>query len=88
MKMKLFFSLFIFLMIAATSSGQEMEKDASLMVLIPAGEFMMGKDSKEGTDFSPVHKVKIDSFYMDRHQVTNAENLRFCKVTGHRLPEF
>ena len=33
-------------------------------VLIPGGEFLMGADS-EG-DHSPVHRVYVDSFYMDK----------------------
>jgi len=56
------------------------------LVLIPAGEFLMGSDSEE--DHSPVHKVYIDAFYMDKFEVTNAHYLRFCEETGHRLPEF
>ena len=55
-----------------TLLGQETKKSDSQMVLIPAGEFMMGKDSKEGADFSPAHKVKVNAFYMDIHEVTNA----------------
>ena len=56
------------------------------LVLIPSGEFFMGSDS-EG-DHNPVHKVYIDAFYMDKYEVTNAKYLKFCKVTGHQLPEF
>ncbi len=56
------------------------------LVLIPGGEFLMGSDT-EG-DHSPVHRVQVDSFYMDRYEVTNAQYLRFCEETGHRLPEF
>jgi iron(II)-dependent oxidoreductase len=58
------------------------------MALIPGGEYLMGKNSEQGYDFSPAHKVKIDSFFIDRHEVTNGEYLRFCNETGHRLPEF
>jgi iron(II)-dependent oxidoreductase len=56
------------------------------LVLIPGGEFLMGSDS-EG-DHGPVHKVHVDSFYMDRYEVTNVQYQRFCEETGHRLPEF
>ena len=55
-------------------------------VLIPGGEFLMGAESPG--DHSPVHKVRLDPFHMDRHEVTNAEYLRFCEATGHRLPFF
>lgn len=58
------------------------------MILIPGGEFTMGKNTERGGDFSPAHQVSVDSFYIDAHEVTNAEYLEFCKSTGHRLPEF
>jgi len=53
---------------------------------IPGGEFLMGSDL-EG-DHNPIHKVYIDTFYMDKYEVTNTKYLRFCKATGHQLPEF
>lgn len=62
------------------------EEISAGIALIPAGEFLMGADS-EG-DHSPAHKVRLDPFYMDRYEVTNAQYLRFCQATGHRLPEF
>ena len=56
------------------------------MVLIPAGEFVMGR---EGTgDNSPPHTVRLSAFHLDRYEVTNAEYEAFCKATGRRLPEF
>jgi iron(II)-dependent oxidoreductase len=56
------------------------------MVLIPAGEFRMGSDD-EG-DHAPVHAVTVDSFYIDRFEVTNAQYHAFCLDTGRGLPEF
>ena len=47
----------------------------SEMTLVPGGEFLMGKDMKNGLGFSPVHKVKVDSFYMDKYEVTNRDYL-------------
>ena len=60
----------------------------SSMSLIPGGDFIMGNDIKNGLGFSPTHKVKIDSFYIDKYEVTNGDYLTFCKQTGHKLPEF
>ncbi|KPJ60970.1 MAG: hypothetical protein AMJ46_04125 [Latescibacteria bacterium DG_63] len=54
--------------------------------MIPGGEFVMGSGT-EG-DHSPAHKVHIDSFYMDKYEVTNAQYLLFCKETGRKMPEF
>ncbi|MBU1701970.1 MAG: SUMF1/EgtB/PvdO family nonheme iron enzyme [Candidatus Eisenbacteria bacterium] len=56
------------------------------MILIPDGEFMMGKEG-DG-DYSPPHLVRIHSFYMDQTEVTNAQYLKFCEETGHKLPFF
>jgi formylglycine-generating enzyme required for sulfatase activity len=58
------------------------------MVSIPAGEFVMGKDGAASDDFSPAHKVQLRAFFLDVHEVTNAMYLRFCRETGHALPEF
>lgn len=56
------------------------------LVIIPGGEFLMGSDSER--DHSPVHKVHINSVFIDRCEVTNAKYHSFCQATGHRLPEF
>ena len=63
-----------------------MDKARAGMVLIPAGEFLMGSDS-EG-DHSPSHLVYVDAFYVDAYEVSNVGYLRFCEATGHRLPAF
>jgi iron(II)-dependent oxidoreductase len=56
------------------------------LILIPAGEFLMGSDS-DG-DHNPAHNVYIDSFYIDKYEVTNAQYLEFCEATDHKLPQF
>ena len=38
------------------------------MVLVPAGEFLMGGDAE--TDSQPLHKVDVSEFYMDKYEVT------------------
>lgn len=58
------------------------------MVLIPAGEFVMGKNSESPTDWQPEHKVHIDSFYMDKYEVTNRQYYEFCLKTKTPLPYF
>lgn len=55
-------------------------------VLIPGGRFVMG--AGEDRDHSPAHPVTIASFFMEKHEVTNARYLDFCQATGHRLPAF
>jgi formylglycine-generating enzyme required for sulfatase activity len=54
------------------------------MQLVPGGEFEMGADDDSGQpDEYPRHLVKIDSFWMDEHEVTNAEFAAFVKATGY-----
>ena len=51
------------------------------LALIPSGEFLMGSDS-EG-DHNPVHKVYIDTFYMDKYEVTNT---KYLNLQGNGTP--
>jgi len=67
-------------------SGEPSRIQPKSPVLIAGGEFLMGDDS-EG-DHSPRHRVVLDPFYIDAHEVTNAQYHAFCQATGHRLPEF
>ena len=54
------------------------------MVLIPAGEFMMGSDGPDARpNEAPVRRVKVDAFLMDRTEVTNAQFAEFVKETGY-----
>jgi formylglycine-generating enzyme required for sulfatase activity len=55
------------------------------MVLVPEGTFIMGSD--RGGDESPVREVTLDTFYIDRYPVTNAEYAKFVQETGHPPPE-
>jgi len=58
------------------------------MVLIPAGEFMMGSNDEDYDDERPMHTVYLDAFYMDAYEVTNAQYQKFMEVTGHKAPEY
>jgi formylglycine-generating enzyme required for sulfatase activity len=53
------------------------------MVLVPAGEFIMGSDEGEA-DEKPVHRVALDAFYLDTHEVTNRLFDAFVRATGYR----
>jgi formylglycine-generating enzyme required for sulfatase activity len=47
------------------------ERDGTVMVYVPGGTFQMG--STEGDKHEqPVHPVTLDSFWIDKHEVTNA----------------
>ena len=56
-------------------------KDGAKMVPILAGEFKMGSSDRDAhPDESPVHIVYLDAFYMDIHEVTNAQYKKFVDV--------
>ncbi len=64
------------------------------LLLIKGGEFFMGKarTPEEMNDPSRYihdygHKVRVNSFYMDRYEVTNYQYFVFCNETGAKLPE-
>ena len=59
---------------------------AAEFVLIPSGGFLMGNNT-EG-DHNPAHEVNIDSFYLDKYEVTNAQFYEYCTETGSKLPEY
>ncbi|MBV8377814.1 MAG: formylglycine-generating enzyme family protein [Verrucomicrobia bacterium] len=54
------------------------------MVLIAGGMFMMGTNDKESfPNERPAHLVQVKGFWMDEHDVTNAEFAKFVEVTGY-----
>lgn len=54
------------------------------MVSIPGGEFMMGADNDQADkDEYPKHKVILESFWIDQHEVTNDQFARFIQSTGY-----
>ena len=60
-------------------------KDGAPMVLIPAGEFTMGSD-KGDDDEQPIHKVFLDSFYIDKFEVTNGRFAKFVEAIQSEPP--
>jgi formylglycine-generating enzyme required for sulfatase activity len=52
------------------------------MAWIPGGSFWMG-DNKF-PEAQPEHLVYVDGFWMDKHEVTNAEFARFVEATGYK----
>jgi formylglycine-generating enzyme required for sulfatase activity len=56
---------------------------AAKMVWIPAGTFQMGSNDAAFPDSQPLHKVTLDGYWMDEHEVTNAEFAQFVQATGY-----
>src|SRR5205814_7858611 len=62
------------------------------MVWIPGGEFSMGASvNGHGScempmashDTEPIHRVRVDGFFMDKTAVTNEQFEKFVKVIGY-----
>ena len=90
MKILFFQSLFLLFSFSLFVTGQQQitwPKDGAEMVLIPSGVFEMGDHLNDG-DISerPVHRVELDSFYMDKHQVTVGQFRQFINQSGYDYP--
>jgi len=57
------------------------------MVLIPAGDFLMGSDTARH-DEKPAHLVYLDAYELDRFEVTNIQYQRFLIETGTTPPRY
>jgi formylglycine-generating enzyme required for sulfatase activity len=64
---------------AGITSG---DGDTTNMRWVPGGKFLMGADAFP--DSRPLHEVTVDGFYMDEHEVTNAEFAAFVNATGYK----
>ena len=72
------------------------------MVLVPAGEFIMGSNEVDTevkalqygdkrpwyANERPERRVNLKKFYIDRFEVTNARYMEFIKATKHRQPDY
>ncbi len=56
--------------------------DHNGMVLIKGGTYQMGTIN-DFPDAKPLHTVKVNAFWMDEHEVTNAQFAAFLKATGY-----
>ena len=66
-------------------------KDGAPMVLVPAGEFMMGSradDQSADDNERPAHRVYLDAYYIDQYEVTTARYAKFFKATNRPQPEY
>lgn len=64
----------------ATLQNEITDEKGVLMVLVPAGDFIMGSD-EGGNAEKPKHTVKLDAYYIDKYEVTNS-NYKECVDAG------
>lgn len=73
-----------FLAVAVWPAQAKPGKQPPGMAWIPGGEFTMGTDGEQSfPNERPAHRVKVDGFWMDAHDVTNDEFQKFVKATGY-----
>jgi formylglycine-generating enzyme len=61
----------------------EGERDGAPMFLVPGGTFLMG--SNEGRpEEAPAHQVRLSTYYIDQHEVTNRQFRRFLQESHYR----
>ncbi|MFQ5900586.1 MAG: formylglycine-generating enzyme family protein [Thermodesulfobacteriota bacterium] len=71
---------------STTTTSTRKYKVPKEMVLIPAGEFIMGTNDwwpKSG----PAHKRFLPDYFVDKYETTNAEYMEFVKATNRPMPD-
>jgi len=58
------------------------EKDNSIMIYIPAGEFTMGSDIYSFEQ--PVQQISLDAYLIDKYLITNRQFKQFVDETGYQ----
>jgi len=67
-----------------TLGHQVTRKSLPGMAWIPGGTFLMGTNDKESfPNERPAHLVQVQGFWMDEHDVTNAEFSKFVESSGY-----
>ncbi len=61
----------------------EYQYDIEDMIYIKGAEFIMVSNDGE-PDESPAHKIQLETFYVDKYEVTNARYRRFLSLTKQR----
>jgi formylglycine-generating enzyme required for sulfatase activity len=91
------FRAFVAVILATAVLSAQSAAPPANMVLIPAGEFWMGRThttsleqaiilERDRRDDQPAHKLHLDAFYLDKYEVTNTEYTRFVEATGAARP--
>jgi formylglycine-generating enzyme required for sulfatase activity len=80
---------------ARLQAGHEvLGQDGAPMVLVPAGEFSMGEDTTRYSvgdpmyNYAPPHKVYLETYYIDKYEVTTAHYAKFLDAEGRPAPRF
>lgn len=66
----------------ASVVGSRCIDDTLEQVWVPGGSFMMGDDTTYREE-GPAHRVTLDGFWIDAHEVTNRQFAQFVEATGY-----
>lgn len=70
---------------AQAESASFQDESPPGMVWIPGGEFVMGTDDPQSWNTEkPAHRVRIDGFWIDATEVTNAQFSEFVAATNYK----
>lgn len=58
------------------------DPDIATMVLVPGGTFTMGSDRGDRAN-GPAHEVRLSTYYIDQHEVTNRQFRKFLEATNY-----
>jgi formylglycine-generating enzyme len=59
------------------------DRDGALMVLVPSDSFTMGNDDGQPSE-APAHGVRLSTYYVDQHEVTNRQFRLFLNESHYR----
>ena len=62
-------------------------QDMRAMVFVPAGSFVMGVSRARPDDEGPRHKVRLEAYWIDRYEVTNAQYHSCVRVGACSEPQ-
>lgn len=66
------------------------DKDRMLLpefISLSGGKFLMGSKSGGPVIEQPQHEITLNPFSITRTEITNAQYLAFCEVSGNKLPQ-
>jgi formylglycine-generating enzyme required for sulfatase activity len=66
--------------------GTRIGREPNSMVLVPAGKFVMGSNSRL-PDEGPQHTVFLKAFLIDKYEVTNLQYQQFIAATNRKSPQ-
>jgi formylglycine-generating enzyme required for sulfatase activity len=86
-------SLYVWFKSSTSTSSASSTKSAAKaeMAAIPGGTFLMGRSdvtAQDALNQYPAHAVKVDPFYMDKTEVTNAEYAAFVREANYAAPPY